>query len=112
MLVYQSGKAQVDRLETVRFVRAPSHGGKLLGGGQMSSLCWLAAGATANCGAVGDPCSRWQKFPSPGVLLRPCLNGDSAIEAYWKSAAWPARGVFIGEPLAAPFQRRSRTPVR
>jgi hypothetical protein len=29
--------------------------------------------------------------------------GASAIEAYWKSVAWPGQGIFIGEPLAKPF---------
>ena len=114
VLVYQLGKAQVDRLDTVRFApgaladHLTSHGGELLGGGQMSSLRWLAAGATASYGTVGEPCNHWQKFPNPGVLLRHYVHGDTAIEAYWKSVAWPAQGVFIGEPLAAPFQRRSR----
>ena len=118
VLVYQLGKAQVERLESVRFVpgaladHLTSHGGELQGGGQMSSLRWLSAGATASYGTVGEPCNHWQKFPNPSVLLRHYLNGDTAIEAYWKSVAWPAQGVFIGEPLAAPFRPRSRTPVR
>jgi hypothetical protein len=30
-------------------------------------------------------------------------SGASAIEAYWKSVAWPGEGVFVGEPLARPF---------
>jgi hypothetical protein len=30
-------------------------------------------------------------------------TGASAIEAYWKSVAWPGEGVFIGEPLARPY---------
>ena len=25
------------------------------------------------------------------------------IEAYWKSVAWPGEGVFVGEPLARPW---------
>lgn len=118
VLVYQLGKAQVERLETVRFVpgaladHLTSHGGELQGGGQMSSLRWLSAGATASYGTVGEPCNHWQKFPNPAVLLRHYLNGDTAIEAYWKSVAWPAQGVFIGEPLAAPFRPHSSTPVR
>ena len=118
VLVYQLGKARVERLETVRFLpgaladHLTSHGGELLEDAQMSSLRWLAAGATASYGTVGEPCNHWQKFPNPGVLLRHYLNGESAIEAYWKSVAWPAQGVFIGEPLAAPFRPHSRTPVR
>jgi hypothetical protein len=30
-------------------------------------------------------------------------TGATALEAYWKSVAWPGEGVFIGEPLARPF---------
>jgi hypothetical protein len=33
------------------------------------------------------------------------LAGETAIEAYWKSVSWPAQGVVIGEPLAAPYLR-------
>lgn len=121
VLVYQTGKAQVDRLDSVQFVpgaladHLTSHGGELLSsgqmGGQMSSLRWLEAGATASYGTVGEPCNHWQKFPNPAVLLRHYLRGETAIEAYWKSVAWPGQGVFIGEPLAAPY-RQTRTRVR
>ncbi|HEU4845882.1 MAG TPA: TIGR03790 family protein, partial [Burkholderiaceae bacterium] len=31
--------------------------------------------------------------------------GATAIEAYWRSVAWPAQGLFIGEPLAAPYRQ-------
>jgi hypothetical protein len=31
------------------------------------------------------------------------IKGNSLIEAYWKSVAWPGQGIFIGEPLAKPF---------
>jgi hypothetical protein len=40
------------------------------------------------------------------VLLLNYAQGSSALEAYWRSVAWPQQGVFIGEPLAAPFSRR------
>jgi uncharacterized protein (TIGR03790 family) len=112
IMVYQLGKASVDKLDTLRFLpgaladHLTSYGGDLLGSGQMSSLRWLEAGATASYGTVSEPCSHWQKFPNPSVLLRHYLQGDSAIEAYWKSVAWPAQGLFIGEPLAAPYRRR------
>lgn len=112
VMVYQLGKASVDKLDTLRFLpgaladHLTSYGGDLLGNRQMSSLRWLEAGATASYGTVSEPCSHWQKFPNPAVLLRHYLRGDSAIEAYWKSVAWPAQGLFIGEPLAAPYRRR------
>jgi len=111
VLVYQTGMARVARLETLGFVpgaladHLTSLGGDLLGEhGQMSSLRWLEAGATASYGTVSEPCNHWQKFPNPSVLLRHYLAGDTALEAYWKSVAWPAQGVFIGEPLARAYR--------
>ncbi|XYJ09343.1 TIGR03790 family protein [Telluria sp. B2] len=112
IMIYQLGKASVDKLDTLRFLpgaladHLTSHGGDLLGSTQMSSLRWLEAGATASYGTVSEPCNHWQKFPNPAVLLRHYVQGNSAIEAYWKSVAWPSQGLFIGEPLAAPYRRR------
>lgn len=110
IMVYQTGKARVDKLETLQFLpgaladHLTSFGGDLLGDGQMSSLRWLEAGATASYGSVSEPCSYWQKFPHPTVLLKHYLGGATAIEAYWRSVAWPTQGLFIGEPLAAPYR--------
>ena len=112
VIVYQTGMAQVDKLDTLKFLpgaladHLTSLGGDLLGEGQMSSLRWLEAGATASYGTVSEPCNHWQKFPNPSVLLKHYVQGNSAIEAYWKSVAWPAQGLFIGEPLAAPYRQR------
>jgi len=112
IIVYQTGMAEVAKLDTLGFLpgaladHLTSLGGDLLGNGQMSSLRWLEAGATASYGTVSEPCNHWQKFPNPAVLLNHYLQGDSAIEAYWKSVAWPAQGLFIGEPLAAPYAAR------
>ncbi|TFW18996.1 TIGR03790 family protein [Duganella callida] len=111
IMIYQTGMARVARLDTLGFLPGAladsltSFGGDLLGSSQMSSLRWLEAGATASYGTVSEPCNYWQKFPQPTVLLSHYLRGASAIEAYWRSVAWPAQGVFIGEPLAAPYRR-------
>jgi uncharacterized protein (TIGR03790 family) len=111
VMIYQTGKARVDKLETLKFLpgaladHLTSFGGDLLADHQMSSLRWLEAGATASYGTVSEPCNHWQKFPNPDILLRSYLRGGSAIESYWRSVAWPAQGVFIGEPLAAPYPR-------
>lgn len=35
------------------------------------------------------------------------VRGDTLLEAYWKSVAMPGQGLFIGEPLARPFDHRS-----
>jgi uncharacterized protein (TIGR03790 family) len=110
VMLYEIGAATVERLDTVQFLpgaladHLTSFGGDLLGTAQMSSLRWLEAGATASYGTVSEPCNYWQKFPHPAVLLSHYVRGASAIEAYWKSVAWPAQGVFIGEPLAAPYR--------
>ncbi|MDE2094301.1 MAG: TIGR03790 family protein, partial [Burkholderiales bacterium] len=113
VLLYETGLAQVGQLDTLSWVpgaladHLTSFGGQLDGGsGQMSILAWISSGATASYGTVSEPCSHPQKFPHPQVLLLNYLQGASAIEAYWKSVAWPQQGVFVGEPLAAPFAHR------
>ena len=110
VLIYETGLARVDRLESVQWApgaladHLTSFGGQLTGdSGQMSILEWIAAGATASYGTVSEPCSHAQKFPHPQILLQHYLQGSTALEAYWKSVAWPQQGVFVGEPLAAPF---------
>ncbi|OAM51344.1 TIGR03790 family protein [Methylovorus sp. MM2] len=111
IMFYETGLAKVPSLETLRFLpgaladHLTSFGGDLLNHGQMSSMKWLEAGATASYGTVSEPCNYWQKFPNPAVLMKHYLNGASAVEAYWKSVAWPTQGVFIGEPLASPYRR-------
>jgi uncharacterized protein (TIGR03790 family) len=80
-----------------------SSGGKLFGFRQMSILRWLDAGATASYGTVVEPCAFTQKFPNPGIVIERYTDGESLIQAYWKSVAWPGQGVFVGEPMAAPY---------
>jgi uncharacterized protein (TIGR03790 family) len=101
----------VEGLETLGFLpgaiadHLTSFGGALDGQGQMSALRWLEAGATGSYGAVVEPCNLPQKFPHPAIAVGNYLRGDTLIEAYWKSVAMPGQGIFIGEPLAAPFRR-------
>jgi len=113
VVLYLTGLASVDKLDRVQWVpgaladHLTSFGGQLGGGGgQMNALAWIASGATASYGTVSEPCNHLQKFPHPQVLLLQYVQGVTAIEAYWRSVAWPQQGVFIGEPLAAPFARR------
>jgi uncharacterized protein (TIGR03790 family) len=113
LLLYEIGAAHVGKLDTLHWVpgaladHLTSFGGQLDGkSGQMSALDWIASGATASYGTVSEPCSHPQKFPHPKVLLFHYAQGSTAIEAYWRSVAWPLQGVFVGEPLAAPFARR------
>jgi len=112
VLFYFTGLKSVAGLETLRFRpgaiadHLTSTGGVLDGADQMSALRWLDAGATASYGAVIEPCNFAAKFPQPAVVIARYTHGESLIEAYWKSVAWPGQGVFVGEPLAAPFRRR------
>jgi uncharacterized protein (TIGR03790 family) len=109
VMFYFTGSAQVEKLATNQFLpgaiadHLTSFGGQLTDSGQMSSLRWLEAGATGSYGTVVEPCNFPQKFPHPGVLIYHYLRGETLIEAYWKSVAWPGQGLFIGEPLARPF---------
>ena len=89
-----------------------SWGGDLLGAhGQATAMEWIASGATASHGAVSEPCNHLQKFPHPQVLMGHYLQGATALEAYWRSVAWPQQSLFIGEPLAAPFAAPVTPPV-
>lgn len=81
-----------------------SAGGQLFSTEQMSILEWIDAGVTASYGTVVEPCNFTAKFPHPGVAIEHYLSGDTLLEAYWKSVRMPGQGVFVGEPLAAPFK--------
>jgi uncharacterized protein (TIGR03790 family) len=112
VLFYFIGASNVAKLDTNRFLpgavadHLTSFGGDLNGSSQMSSLRWLEAGATGSYGTVAEPCNILGKFPSPGMLMKRYLAGETLIEAYWKSVAMPGQGLFIGEPLAKPFGSR------
>ena len=111
VMFYFTGLAKVKDIDTNRYRpgaiadHLTSAGGKLTGSSQMSSLRWLSAGATGSYGTVVEPCAFVQKFPRPNVVIDRYLNGETLLEAYWKSVEWPGQGVFIGEPLAAPFRK-------
>lgn len=116
VLFYFVGRANVEGLDTLRFVpgavadHLTSAGGMLTDSSQMSALRWLEAGATGSYGAVVEPCNVLGKFPHPAVLAAHYLQGETLIEAYWKSVLMPGQGIFIGEPLAAPFRRAATAP--
>ena len=69
----------------------------------MSILRWIEAGATGSFGTVVEPCNYTTKFPQASVALSHYFHGETLIEAYWKSVAWPGEGLFVGEPLARPY---------
>ena len=112
VMFYFTGLAKIKKIRTNHFVpgavadHLTSKGGMLTGSSQMNSMRWLEAGATGSYGAVIEPCNFVQKFPNPGIMMYNYIRGNTLIEAYWKSVAWPGQGIFIGEPLAKPFASR------
>lgn len=111
-LIYQTGLARVpgplrgEWLPGALADHLTSWGGALerpAGDGQMTALDWIESGATASYGTVSEPCNHLQKFPHPQWLLQAYGQGATAIEAYWRSVLCSGQGVFVGEPLAAPF---------
>lgn len=112
VLFYFTGLPSVPGLSSLRFRpgavadHLTSTGGALTDSGQMSSLRWLEAGATGSYGTVVEPCNHLAKFPHPGMVMWRYAEGNTLIEAYWKSVAWPGEGVFVGEPLARPYGLR------
>ncbi len=109
VMFYFTGLTRVKEIKSNHYLpgaiadHLTSSGGNLFGGRQMSILRWLDAGVTASYGTVVEPCAFTQKFPNPGIVIERYTNGESLIEAYWKSVAWPGQGVFVGEPMAAPY---------
>lgn len=109
VLFYFTGLAQVADIDTNTYLpgavadHLTSFGGQITGSGQMSCTEWLKAGATASFGTVREPCNFPTKFPNTFGFLRDYFRGQTLIEAYWKSVAWPGEGIFVGEPLAAPW---------
>ncbi len=109
VMFYFTGLTRVEGIKSNHYLpgaiadHLTSSGGNLFGGRQMSILRWLDAGATASYGTVVEPCAFTQKFPNPGIVIERYTQGESLIQAYWKSVAWPGQGVFVGEPMAAPY---------
>jgi uncharacterized protein (TIGR03790 family) len=112
VLFYFTGAISVPGIDTNRFLpgaaadHLTSYGGMLTDSPQMSSLRWLEAGATGSYGTVVEPCAFVEKFPNVTMLMSYYAAGETLIEAYWKSVLMPGQGLFIGEPLAAPFRTR------
>lgn len=109
VMFYFTGLQRVEAIDSNHYLpgaiadHLTSSGGNLFGWKQMSILRWLDAGVTASYGTVVEPCAFTQKFPNPGIVIERYTNGESLIEAYWKSVAWPGQGVFVGELMASPY---------
>jgi hypothetical protein len=113
VLFYFTGLASVPDIDADTYLpgafadHLTSFGGQVPTSGQMSAVAWLKVGATASFGTVVEPCNYTQKFPDPSIAVPRYFQGATAVEAYWKSVQWPGEGLFIGDPLAAPW----RSPI-
>lgn len=112
IVAYQTGKAVLDKLSTLTFLPGgyadtlTSFSGALANShGQTTVLAIMKAGATGSFGTVREPCNYADKFPRPDIMLDRYLDGDSLIEAYWKSVSMITEALFVGEPLARPFSK-------
>jgi uncharacterized protein (TIGR03790 family) len=110
VMFYLTGLTQVKQAATNTYLPGAvadsltSFGGYLPGGnGQMPITTWLQAGLTGSYGTQEEPCNFTQKFPRATVLAARYRQGETLIEAYWKSVQAPGQGLFIGEPLARPW---------
>ena len=117
VMFYFTGLPWVEDINSNQFMdgaiadHLTSRGGNLFGTSQMSSLRWLDAGVTGSYGTVIEPCSFPSKFPIPRIVIEWYLSGETLIESYWKSVAWPGQGLFVGEPLASPYAKSAVNKV-
>ena len=115
-MFYLTGLAEVPQIETNTYLpgAVADHLTSLAGmtetgassGGQMPATAWLRAGATGSYGTVEEPCNVPDKFPRASLLVGRYAEGNTLIEAYWKSVRTPGQGLFVGEPLARPWGNR------
>ncbi|MBT8042524.1 MAG: TIGR03790 family protein, partial [Pontiella sp.] len=62
---------------------------------------WIKAGATASAGAVVEPYSNPNKFPSARFYVH-YASGCSMLESFYQSIACPLQTLLLGDPLAKP----------
>ncbi len=108
-LFYFQGLTKVPNISSNKFPNGAvadhltSFGGMLTDTSQMSILEFIEAGVTGSYGTVSEPYALKKKFPDPQIVITHYTQGETLIESYWKSVAFPAQGVFVGEPLASPW---------
>ncbi len=110
VMFYLTGLSSVKQAATNHYLPGAvadtltSYGGYLPdGNGQMPITSWLQAGLTGSYGTQEEPCNYSEKFPRATVLATRYRQGETLIEAYWKSVQAPGQGLFVGEPLARPW---------
>lgn len=63
---------------------------------------WIEAGATASAGAVTEPYSNFDKFPSARFFAH-YTAGSTMLESFYQSIACPLQNLLIGDPMAHPY---------
>ncbi len=116
ILAYQTGRSVLPGISTLSFLPGAyadtltSYSGRLTDShGQTPVTDIMKAGTTASFGTVREPCNMTPKFPRPDLMLSRYLEGDTILEAYWKSVSWISEGLFVGEPLSRPFSQFAAT---
>ena len=79
--------------------------------GQSSVWDWMRLGATASYGTVSEPCAFDVKFPDPMIAFW-YARGFCAGEALAMSVRNPYQGLWVGDPLAAPFAAPPSVQIR
>ncbi|MEN8255563.1 MAG: hypothetical protein ABFR33_08845 [Verrucomicrobiota bacterium] len=69
---------------------------------QTKATEWLKAGATASAGAVVEPYSNPNKFPSARFFTH-YISGCTMLESFYQSIACPLQSLLLGDPLAKPY---------
>ena len=81
-------------------------------GNQTNAASWLQAGAVAAFGSAIEPCNVFPyKHPDADILISNYLQGQTVVEALWKSVRLPWVGNFVGDPLASPFSLGAASPT-
>lgn len=70
--------------------------------GQSSVWDWMRLGAAASYGTVSEPCAYQVKFPDPMMAFW-YWRGFTAGETFAMAVRNPYQGIWVGDPLAAPF---------
>jgi uncharacterized protein (TIGR03790 family) len=71
---------------------------------------WLAAGAAATGGTVGEPYAYWTKFPNARLFVH-AAAGCTALESFYQSIRQPLQYLPVGDPLAAPWKPKGEVQV-
>jgi uncharacterized protein (TIGR03790 family) len=69
---------------------------------QTKTTDWIKAGATGSAGAVVEPYSNPNKFPSARFFVH-YASGCTMLESFYQSIACPLQTLLVGDPLAKPY---------